>query len=92
MRILLTDEEIKDICANPQNYLESMGDFDITKKKLIAKAQAKKILEWLISNNNIKDEPWSDAYTAAYGYEPMEDGDLFISKNAMQELKKEIAG
>jgi len=53
------------------------------------KAGIKEVVDWVGRNNELNREPWCDDYTLAYGYDPMEQGDVVLIKEDWQAQLKE---
>ena len=50
---------------------------------------SKEGVEWVRSNNELNREPWCEDYILAYGYDPMEQGDIVLLKEDWQAKLKE---
>ena len=49
----------------------------------------KEVVEWIDKNNELNDEPWGVDYDTAYGYDPMEEGDVVLKAEDWETQKKE---
>ena len=56
------------------------------------KAGIKTVVEWVKSNNELNREPWCEDYILAYGYDPMEQGDVVLLKEDWHNQLKEWEG
>ncbi len=77
--MLLSDEEIEFIIDRVEERDRGMTGDPYPNYLLagdIAKAQLKKVVEWLKAHNELNDEPFGSG--GAYGYDPMEKGTLLI--------------